>query len=144
MKFIRRLHFREAAGRIVRSTYLLYFGIWCFSLSFIVFLLPPIWKYAKEHNLVSQSDFLRRNIEVKALGLIVSIVGVVSIIPYLVLQLKGLGIIVSEASYGRVSPVVAVWIGAIVITIYVMVSGIHGSAWTAALKDIMILFIVMF
>ncbi|MBG9577849.1 sodium:solute symporter, partial [Bacillus thuringiensis] len=25
-----------------------------------------------------------------------------------------------------------------------MVSGIHGSAWTAALKDIMILFIVMF
>ena len=42
------------------------------------------------------------------------------------------------------SPVVAVWIGAIVITIYVMVSGIHGSAWTAALKDIMILFIVMF
>ena len=80
----------------------------------------------------------------KALGIIVSIVGVVSIIPYLVLQLKGLGIIVSEASYGRVSPVVAVWIGAIVITIYVMVSGIHGSAWTAALKDIMILFIVMF
>ena len=42
------------------------------------------------------------------------------------------------------SPVVAVWIGAIVITIYVMVSGIHGSAWTVALKDIMILFIVMF
>ena len=80
----------------------------------------------------------------QALGLIVSIIGVISIIPYLVLQLKGLGIIVSEASYGRVSPVIAVWIGAIVITIYVMVSGIHGSAWTAALKDIMILFIVMF
>ena len=78
----------------------------------------------------------------QALG-IVSIIGVISIIPYLVLQLKGLGIIVSEASYGRVSPVIAVWIGAIVITIYVMVSGIHGSAWTT-LKDIMILFIVMF
>ena len=66
----------------------------------------------------------------QALYLIVSIIGVISIIPYLVLQLKGLGIIVSEASYGRVSPVIAVWIGAIVITIYVMVSGIHGSAWT--------------
>ncbi|MFH4243039.1 sodium:solute symporter family protein, partial [Acinetobacter baumannii] len=71
------------------------------------FLLPPIWKYAKEHNLVSQSDFFAKKYRSKALGLIVSIVGVVSIIPYLVLQLKGLGIIVSEASYGRVSPVVA-------------------------------------
>lgn len=80
----------------------------------------------------------------QTLGIIVSVIGVISIIPYLVLQLKGLGIIVSEASYGRVSPVIAVWIGAIVITIYVMVSGIYGSAWTAALKDIMILFIVMF
>ena len=90
------------------------------------------------------SQIFAKKYRSKALGLIVSIVGVVSIIPYLVLQLKGLGIIVSEASYGRVSPVVAVWIGAIVITIYVMVSGIHGSAWTVALKDIMILFIVMF
>ncbi|HFR4156187.1 sodium:solute symporter family protein [Bacillus cereus] len=122
--------------------YILGYGALAYLLSY--FLLPPIWKYAKEHNLVSQSDFFAKKYRSKALGLIVSIVGVVSIIPYLVLQLKGLGIIVSEASYGRVSPVVAVWIGAIVITIYVMVSGIHGSAWTAALKDIMILFIVMF
>ncbi|RWS41418.1 sodium:solute symporter family protein [Bacillus mycoides] len=122
--------------------YILGYGALAYILSY--FLLPPIWKYAKEHNLVSQPDFFAKKYRSKALGLIVSIVGVVSIIPYLVLQLKGLGIIVSEASYGRVSPVIAVWIGAIVITIYVMVSGIHGSAWTAALKDIMILFIVMF
>ncbi len=98
----------------------------------------------KSITLFHSQIFFAKKYRSKALGLIVSIVGVVSIIPYLVLQLKGLGIIVSEASYGRVSPVVAVWIGAIVITIYVMVSGIHGSAWTAALKDIMILFIVMF
>lgn len=72
------------------------------------------------------------------LGILVAAVGVIAIIPYLVLQFKGLGIIVSEASYGTISPAAAVWLGVIAVTIYVMLSGIHGSAWTAAIKDIMI------
>ena len=50
----------------------------------------------------------------------------------------------SEASYGMISPTIAIWIGAISVTVYVMISGIHGSAWTAALKDIMILGVVLF
>ncbi len=45
--------------------YILGYGALAYILSY--FLLPPIWKYAKEHNLVSQPDFLRRNIEVKRL-----------------------------------------------------------------------------
>lgn len=122
--------------------YILGYGALAYVLSY--FLLPPVWKYAKEHKLVSQPDFFAKKYNSKTLGIIVSVIGVISIIPYLVLQLKGLGIIVSEASYGKVSPAVAVWIGAITITIYVMISGIHGSAWTAALKDIMILAIVVF
>ncbi|AWC43677.1 MULTISPECIES: sodium:solute symporter family protein [Bacillus cereus group] len=122
--------------------YILGYSALAYILSY--FLLPPVWKYAKEHRLISQPDFFTKKYNSKALGIIVSIIGVISIIPYLVLQLKGLGIIVSEASYGKVSPVLAVWIGGITITIYVMISGIHGSAWTAALKDMMILFIVMF
>ncbi|MFY0545960.1 sodium:solute symporter family protein [Brevibacillus sp. H7] len=107
-------------------------------------LLPPIWRYAKEHRLVSQSDFFVAKYQSPYLGILVSIVGVLAIIPYLVLQFKGLGIIVSEASYGSISPTAAVWIGVVSVTIYVMISGIHGSAWTAVIKDIMIFFIVVF
>ncbi|MEH7504390.1 sodium:solute symporter [Neobacillus drentensis] len=107
-------------------------------------LLPAIWKYAKEHNLVSLSDLYVRKYRSPYLGVLVAIVGVISIVPYLVLQLKGLGIIVSEATYGSISPSLAIWIGAISVTIYVMISGIHGSAWTAVIKDIMILAIVVF
>jgi SSS family solute:Na+ symporter len=61
-----------------------------------------------------------------------------------VLQLKGLGIIVSTASYGAIGPALAVWIGAAVVTAYVMVSGVHGSAWTAVVKDTAILAVVLF
>lgn len=78
------------------------------------------------------------------LGILVSLVGIASLIPYLVLQLKGLGLIVSATSYGQIPPSAAVWIGAVSITIYVMISGIHGSAWISVVKDIMILGIVLY
>jgi SSS family solute:Na+ symporter len=68
----------------------------------------------------------------------------VALIPYLVLQFKGLGIIVEIAGYGAVPSTAAVWIGAAVATAYVMVSGVRGSAWTSVVKDAMILFVVVF
>ncbi|MGG4495144.1 sodium:solute symporter family protein [Brevibacillus reuszeri] len=107
-------------------------------------LLPPIWKYAKEKKLLSQSDFFASKYNSTALGVLVAIVGVISMIPYLVLQLKGLGIIVSEASYGTIPPSAAIWIGVLTVTVYVMLSGIHGAAWTAVLKDFLILGVVIF
>ena len=60
------------------------------------------------------------------------------------LQFKGLGIIVEIAGYGAISSTSAIWIGAAVVTAYVMVSGVHGSAWTAVAKDAMILAVVVF
>ncbi|MBU8879150.1 sodium:solute symporter [Bacillus sp. FJAT-29790] len=116
----------------------------CLIYVLIYWIFPTIWKYAKDHNLVSQSDFFVSKYKSKYLGVLVAFIGVVSMIPYIVLQLKGLGIIVSEASYGSISPTVAVWIGAVAVTIYVMISGIHGSAWTAIIKDIMIFGVVVF
>ena len=123
-----------------------YYVLSYISLAYVIsyWLLPPIWRYAKEHRLVSQSDFFVSKYNSPVLGILVAAVGVIAIIPYLILQFKGLGIIVSEASYGSISPAVAVWIGVISVTIYVMISGIHGSAWTAVLKDIMIFFVVVF
>ncbi|PGM55499.1 sodium:solute symporter [Bacillus sp. AFS053548] len=131
-----------AYGKGGPTYYITAYGALAYIMSY--WLLPKIWKYAKENNLMSQPDFFASKYKSKALGVLVSIVGVSAVIPYLVLQLKGLGSIVSEASYGMISPTFAIWIGAISVTIYVMISGIHGSAWTAALKDIMILGVVLF
>ena len=107
------------------------------------FLLPAIWRYARGRGLVSQADFFIAKYESPAMGLVVSVVGVAALVPYLVLQLKGLGIIVSEASYGAISQVTAMWSGTAALIVYVVVSGVRGSAWTATLKDIMILVIVV-
>jgi len=131
-----------AYGKGGPTYYILCYGTLAYVISY--FMLPPIWRYAKEQRLYSQSDFLVRKYESPTLGIIASLVGIVALIPYLVLQLKGLGIIVETASYGAISSTPAIWIGAVVVTAYVMVSGVHGSAWTAVAKDIMILAIAIF
>jgi SSS family solute:Na+ symporter len=122
--------------------YILAYG----SLAYVIayFLLPPIWSYAREHGLHSQPDFFVRKYNSPALGALISIVDLIALLPYLVLQLTGLGIIVVAAGYGEVSKDLAIWIGAAIVTVYVMVSGIHGAAWTSVLKDILILVVVLF
>jgi solute:Na+ symporter, SSS family len=122
--------------------YILAYGSLAYVISY--FMLPPIWNYAREHGLHSQPDFFVRKYDSLTLGALVSLVDLVALVPYLVLQLTGLGIIVVAAGYGEVSKELAVWIGAVIVTVYVMVSGIHGSAWTSVLKDILILLVVLF
>src|SRR5206468_8862238 len=91
------------------------------------------------HHLHSQPDFFVSKYRSPALGVLVSLVSVAALVPYLVLQLKGLGIIISETSYGSLSVAAAVWISVTALVVYVVISGVHGSAWTAVVKDIMIL-----
>src|SRR4051794_33154638 len=131
-----------AYGHGAPAFYILCYGCLAYILSY--WLLPPIWRYAKEHRLIAQPDFFARKYDSPALGVLVALVGIVALIPYLVLQLKGLGIIVDTAAYGAIAPTTAIWIGAAVVTAYVMVSGVHGSAWTAVVKDTTILAVVLF
>ncbi len=131
-----------AYGKGAPVYYILAYGTLAYIISY--WMLPPIWRYAKKEKLVSQPHYFARRYESRALGFLVAVVGVIALIPYLVLQMKGLGIIVLTASYGTISPKVAIWIGAAVVTVYVMISGVRGSAWNAVVKDILILFIAVF
>jgi solute:Na+ symporter, SSS family len=130
-----------AYGKGAPAFYILCYGALAYSLSY--FLLPVVWRFAQARRLVSQADFFAVKYDSRALGILVAVVSVIALVPYLVLQLKGLGIIVSEASYGRISATTAVWTGSIALMGYVVVSGVRGSAWTAALKDVMILGVVV-
>ncbi|WP_035566934.1 sodium:solute symporter family protein [Caballeronia sordidicola] len=130
-----------AYGKGAPVYYILAYGTLAYILSY--WMLPPIWRYAKKHRLVSQPHYFARKYDSPALGVLVAVVGVVALIPYLVLQLKGLGIIVATASYGVISPTIAVWIGALVVTAYVILSGVRGSAWNSVVKDVLILSVVL-
>jgi len=131
-----------AYGRGGPAFYILSYGALAYVMSY--WLLPAIWRYAKDNRLHSQSDFFVSKYRSPALGVLISLVAVVAMVPYLAVQFQGLGIIVSEASYGSISSTVAVFIGVAAVTVYVIISGIHGSAWTSVVKDIMVLAVVLF
>jgi SSS family solute:Na+ symporter len=122
--------------------YILGYGTLAYVLSY--YLLPAVWRYATPRRLVSQADVFTTAYGSRALGVLVSVVAVAAMIPYLALQLKGLGIIVEQTSYGSIASTPAIWIGAFALSVYVAASGIRGSAWTACVKDVLTLSIVVF
>jgi SSS family solute:Na+ symporter len=131
-----------AYGLGAPAYYILAYGTLAYIISY--FMLPAVWTYARRNGLVSQPDFFARKYDSPALGVLVALVGVVALVPYLVLQFTGLGVIVQAASYGAIPKGVAVVIGAAVVTLYVVISGIRGSAWTSIIKDTLIILVVLF
>ena len=120
--------------------YILIYGALAYTCSF--FVLPALWKIGKRYGLHTQPDFFIKRYNSRYLGVFVALIGVVCIIPYLQLQLKGLGLIVQVASNGSVHPRVAIGVSFVLTCAFVYTSGIKGAAWVAIVKDIMMILAV--
>lgn len=121
--------------------YILIYGALAYTLSF--FILPALWKVGKRHGLHTQPDFFIKRYESRFLGVVVALIGVFCIIPYLQLQLAGLGMIVEVSSNGAVSSRVAIGISFVLTCAFVYTSGLKGAAWVAIIKDIMMILAVL-
>lgn len=108
------------------------------------FILPQVWEVGRKHRLQTQADFFHVRYDNKYLAAFVALVGVVFIIPYLQLQLTGLGMIVEIASYGAIHRSPAMIIGFLIVAAFVLSSGIRGVAWVSVLKDLLLLFSAVF
>jgi len=104
------------------------------------FILPPIWEMGRAHGLQTQPDFFLARYRSKHLAAFVALVGVIFMIPYLQLQLTGLGIIVEVASFGGMGRTRAMVIGVALFAGFVFVSGVRAVAWVSVLKDFLMLF----
>lgn len=117
--------------------YILIYGTLAYVLSF--FILPEIWKIGKRAGLHTQPDFFVHIFKSRALGVMVAVIGIISILPYLQLQLAGLGLIVEVASDGAVSSTAAILLAFLLTTAFVLTSGLRGSAWVSVIKDVLML-----
>jgi SSS family solute:Na+ symporter len=119
---------------------------WCYTpLACLVsyWYLPKIWRYAKAHRAVSQSDYLRLRYDSKTLGVLITLVGVVAMTPYLALQLKGLAIIAHEASRQQIPVGAGVIAGAALVAVYAVLGGLRGAALTSIVKDVAVVIVVL-
>jgi SSS family solute:Na+ symporter len=108
------------------------------------YILPRIWEAGRHHGLQTQADFFRVRYGSTNLGAFVALVGVVCLIPYLQIQLTGLGIIVEVASFGAIHRTPAMIIGVTLVAAFVFVSGVRGVAWVSVIKDFLLLFAAVF
>ena len=112
------------------------------SLAYVVsfFILPQIWEVGRKYGMQTVSDFFAVRYGNKYLAGFVCIVGIVSFIPYLQLQLTGLGIIVSIASFDGIGRTPGMVISVCLLVAFVFASGVRAVAWVSVLKDALMVF----
>ena len=108
------------------------------------FIMPPVWEVGQKYRLQTQADFFHVRYGSTYLAAFVALVGVVFLIPYLQIQLTGLGLIVEVASFGGIHRIPAMIVGFALVAGFVFVSGIRGVAWVSVIKDILLLVAVVF
>jgi SSS family solute:Na+ symporter len=104
------------------------------------FILPPVWELGRKFGLQTQPDFFRNRYGSKYLAEFVSAVGVAFLIPYLQLQITGLGIIMQVASFDGIGRTPAMIAAVALLTAFVLVSGLQAVAWVSIVKDGLMLF----
>jgi len=112
------------------------------TLAYVVsfFILPQIWEMGRKYGLQTQSDFFTLRYGNKYLAAFVCVVGVAFLVPYLQLQLTGLGIIVSIASFDGIGRTPAMVISVVLLAAFVFASGVRAVAWVSVLKDVLMVF----
>lgn len=108
------------------------------------FYLPPIWRTARRHSLLTSADYFAVKYQSPLLGALVTLVGVVFLVPYITLQLTGVQILLQIAGYGTIDSVLAAGLAFGLIVGFVLVSGLRGAAWASLMKDALVLGAVLF
>ncbi|GGX64900.1 sodium:solute symporter family protein [Streptomyces minutiscleroticus] len=100
---------------------------------------PMLWGYARRHGLVGITDMVAHRYGRPWAGALIAVLATVCLLPYIQLQITGMGVVVSTISYGAISLNWAYFVAFAVTTAFVVVSGLRGSAWVSVLKDVLVI-----
>jgi solute:Na+ symporter, SSS family len=109
----------------------------------LYFLAPVVWRRARERGQVTQADFLGDFFGSRAFGTLVAVLGVVFLLPYLQLQITGLGLAVQLASGAKANGTVSMVVAFVLTVAFVLWAGIRGVATTSYLKDALMLVVLL-
>jgi len=108
------------------------------------FLLPPIWTIAKERGLLTIADYFADRYGSRRLGLLVAALGFAFLVPYVTLQLSGLEILLRIAGYATLNATATVGLAFALMTAFVYLNGLRGTAWASVVKDALVIVAVLF
>ncbi|MBZ6379186.1 sodium:solute symporter [Pacificimonas flava] len=106
-------------------------------------LMPRIWAAGKKGDLVTQADFFADHYRAPWLGIVVGLAGIAALIVYVQIQIVALSLIVRLTLGEQVGTVPAAIIAAGSMLLFVYFAGLRSAAFAAAVKDILMLVIVI-
>jgi SSS family solute:Na+ symporter len=103
-------------------------------------VMPLLWKVAHANGHVTAADVVNATYNSRGLELAVAITGMVATMPYIALQLIGMGVVIKAIGVTGELPIVAAFI---ILALYTYSSGLRAPALIAFVKDIMIYIVVL-
>src|ERR1700741_365068 len=107
---------------------------------FVFAVMPVLWTTAYRHGYVTAADVVHGTYNSRALELVVALTGIVATMPYIALQLVGMGTVIKAMGLTGELPIVAAFI---ILALYTYSSGLRAPALIAFVKDIMIYIVVL-
>ncbi len=105
----------------------------------VFFLCGRLSTMGRDRGYLTQGDFLQDRFNSRVLGTTSAVLGVVFILPYLQLQITGLGLIVSLVAGDVASGTLSMVVGTVMVAAFVLWSGLRGVAATSYFKDAVML-----
>ncbi|AJR18508.1 sodium:solute symporter family protein [Pimelobacter simplex] len=103
------------------------------------FLTPRVWELGHRHGYLTQADFFADRYRSRGFGRFTAIIAVVFLLPYLQIQITGLGAVVLLLTGSEQGRTWAMILAGVLTVAFVLWSGIRGIANTAYLKDVLML-----
>src|SRR5205807_8939159 len=107
---------------------------------FVFAVMPLLWKQAHDNGHVTAADVVFGTYNSRGLELAVTITGMVATMPYIALQLIGMGVTIKAMGLTGDVPIIAAFI---ILALYTSSSGLRAPALIAFVKDIMIYIVVL-
>jgi len=107
---------------------------------FVFAVMPIFWKVAKKNNYMTAADVVYGRYGYRPLELAVALTGVIATMPYIALQLIGMGVVIKAIGLTGELPIVAAFV---ILALYTYSSGLRAPALIAFVKDIMIYIVVL-
>src|SRR6202011_5697397 len=107
---------------------------------FVFAVMPVLWKVAHANGYVTAADVVHGTYNSRGLELAVAVTGMVATMPYIALQLIGMGVTIKAIGLTGDLPIVAAFI---ILALYTYSSGLRAPALLAFVKDIMIYIVVL-
>ncbi|HWG73658.1 MAG TPA: sodium:solute symporter [Acidimicrobiales bacterium] len=114
----------------------------------IVFvIMPRLWSVAHRHGYVTPADFVRGRFGSRGLSLVIAFTGILSLMPYIALQLVGIQSVlqvmgVGQGSSGLVKDLPLI-VAFVILAAYTYTSGLRAPALIAFVKDALVYIVVL-